>query len=525
MSASDLEMASFGFSSLYLWNMPARTENHPGFHMPGHAHARFFPQGYADSLVGIDTTELNSSDDLHEPSGPALLAMGESSRLYGSAETIFITTGSTTGIHVVLAAITSDDTFLLIPRTVHMSVLHALALFGIKYAFITLSEPQEKPSDDDLNATGYLYPQMTSTMLESALQKYPCATDILLVSPDYYGHCADLKELSKIAHNHQCRLIVDEAHGSHLAFGDKILPADAMNSGADICVQSLHKSLPALTMASQIHISNDAVKNKRISVARVWEMLRVIETSSPSFVIAASSEYAIAWMDRFGRQTLIDRIYDINNFIDRIEPILGSQHNNPKDPSFFDPMHLVLVTDPRKILAPDLMTALERQGIQIEFADLLRLVLIISPWQTAKDFDRLYDAICIAIDEAVKSSDTKAQLFDEENPVISDFAGMETKTNVYMTDGLWRRVITRVPEAVIPLRTAVFSGKRTETIDISQSKGRVCAVAIAPYPPGIAMLWPGERITEEDIELILKLINLGYTVRGMKNGSTDVFIE
>jgi arginine decarboxylase len=502
MSASDQGMASSDFSSLHLWNMSSRVESHPGFHMPGHAGARFFPKGYADTLVSIDTTELTSSDDLHEPAGPALLAMRESSRLYGSAETIYVTTGSTTGIHVILASIASSDTFLLIPRTVHMSVLHALALLDIKYAFIPFFEPEAESLDFFTQPEGCLYPQLSLPLLENALERYPCATDILLVSPDYYGQCADLKVLSETAHRHGCRLLVDEAHGSHLAFAKDKLPPDAMKCGADMCVQSLHKSLPALTMASQIHISVEAVREGRISASRVWEMLRVFETSSPSFLIAASSEYALAWMSKYGHQAIIDRIYEIQEFIAKIEPLLGSQSRIYQDPLLFDPMHLVLTTNPERIFAPDLMTALEKQGIHVEFADLFRLVLIISPWQTKKDFDLLYDAVGVA---------------EKERKHMLSY-------DINRTDRLWRTALTRIPKAALPLRTAIFGGISRESVEISQSLGRVCAVTIAPYPPGIAILWPGERIAEEYIELILKLINLGYTIRGITNGSTDVLI-
>src|SRR5659263_17603 len=474
MSASEQDSHFCDFSRLHLWNMPARTLDHPGFHMPGHAGARFFTKEYAGTILSIDTTELSSSDDLHDPSGPARMAMCESARIYGSGESLFVTTGSTTGIHVIIASVVTPDTFLLLPRPVHMSALHAIALLDCQYAFI--------PYPDTANQSGYLYPQLTAGELENAIRIYPQVTDIFLVSPDYYGQCADLTVLAEIAHAHGCRLLVDEAHGAHFSFAKDIFPKDAMSSGADMCVQSLHKTLPALTMASQIHISTEAINSGRVSVKRVWSMLRLFETSSPSFVIAASSEFALDWMMKNGRMALAARIQDIQEFAQRISTVLGVQVAKYKDAALKDPLHLVLELNTDRFFAPDLMTALANRDIHIEFADLLRLVLIISPWQNKDDFDALYEAI----------ADAAGNL---------PAARIETRDALY-ADKMWRKLLTTIPEKGISLRRAVFGGQDGISIRLSDAKGRICASTIAPYPPGVAVLWPGERISQEHIDIL-----------------------
>ena len=497
MSASERDLPFSDFSRLHLWNMPARTASHPGFHMPGHGGARFFTKDYADTIISIDTTELSSSDDLHEPWGPARMAMNESSRIYGSGETLFVTTGSTTGMQVMLASVVTPDTFLLLPRSVHMSALHAIALLDCQYAFI--------PFPDEKIQSGYLYPQLTEEVLENAIRLYPQVTDILLVSPDYYGQCAVLTALAEIAHAHGCRLLVDEAHGAHFSFAKDLLPCDAMSSGADMCVQSLHKTLPALTMASQIHISPDAIDSGRVSVLRVWGMLRLFETSSPSFVIAASSEYALAWMEKFGRHALEVKIQDIQDFTDQIGKILGVQAAMSKDTGQRDPLHLVLLPDTDRMFAPHLMAALESRGIFIEFADLLRLVLIISPWQNSDDFDALYEAVS----DAVRNIPP---------PLV------EARDAISL-DKRWGKLITSIPKKGIALRTAVFERSDVISIPLSEAKDRICASTIAPYPPGIAVLWPGERISQEHIDVLQRLYDLGISVRGIKDDKIDVLPE
>jgi len=520
MSASKQDMTFPDLPPLHLWNMSARTAGHPGFHMPGHAAARFFTNNYAQALISIDTTELSSSDDLHDPSGPALLAMRESSRLYGSGETLFVTTGSTTGIQVMTASIITPATFLLIPRTVHMSVLHVLALLDCEYAFIPYPEKADR-SQASNSRNPYLYPQLSAQGLEDALNLFPQATDILLVSPDYYGQCADLPALAVIARSHRCRLLVDEAHGSHFSFAKDLFPPDAMSSGADMCVQSLHKTLPALTMASQIHISADAIRSGKVSSLHVWDMLRLFETSSPSFVIAASSEFALAWMEKHGSLALAERIRDIQTFTARIAPLLGEQNTEIVRPGRTDPLHLVLSCDPDLVSAPELMEALEKRGIYIEFADLLRLVLIISPWQSSQDFDALFDAVSDSVCHmhTQRSAARAAGIRDGRtyrHPLPGDAAAL---------DALWGTVLTGVPQRGISLRSAVFGGYEKETMNLAQAVDRICASAIAPYPPGIAVLWPGERISKVHIEVLQRLDELKIAVRGVHSGEIDVLLE
>lgn len=513
MSDSDIDSENTDHfadtARLHLWNMASCEAGYPGFHMPGHAGARHFSQQYRSEIISIDSTELSTSDDLHDPKGPALRAMQDSSRIYGSGETLYITTGSTTGIHVMIASIVTPDTFILLPRTVHMSVLHVLALLDCRYGFIETSMPLEK------GLIG-LYPQTSLSQLREAFRAYPQATDVLLVSPDYYGQCVDMAAFSEVIHDHGCLLLVDEAHGSHLAFAQGIAqgsvqgaargiaPKDAMQSHADMCVQSLHKTLPALTMASLLHISQDAIRLGRVSVRRVWDMLRLFETSSPSFVIAASSEYAINWMDKYGRQAMKDRWNDVQHFVHRCKDIPGLYPSPSGEYGNHDPMRLVLRVDPTMAYAPDLVKALESKGIFVEFSDLTRLLLIVSPWHSRKDFDFLFDGLR---DEMHRMKDDNARMVPDAEDL----------------DHLFGMLLTRPPEQRVSIRTAFFGGLPRKEIDISQAAGEICASAVIPYPPGIPLLWPGEVIANEHVELLLRINALNRTVRGVENDRIDIF--
>ncbi len=478
-------------SRLNLWNMPSRQTENPGFHMPGHAGGRFFSEEYRRDILSVDTTEISFSDDLHHPKGPALLAMRESSRIYGSGETIFVETGSTTGIQAMMASVAGPDSFFLLPRTVHMSVLHTLALLGSEYAFI---ESMPAPPGN------FLFPQPSREELSAALEQYPDTTDVLLVSPDYYGQCADLESLSEAVHEKDARLLVDEAHGSHFAYGKGFFPPDAMASGADVCVQSLHKTIPALTMASQIHISEAAVKNGRVLPSRVLEMLGVFETSSPSFLIAASSEYAISWMDLYGRKALKDRIRETADFEARVSGIGNGAFTFPESKFIRDPLRIVLRVNSHAVYMPDLIRHMENAGIAAEFADLTRIVLIVSPWQAEKDFDSLYRVLASYRMNEARSSSAGDRIEAEQ---------------------MWQDLVTKIPERAMHVRDAMLFARK-ESLPIAETAGRIAGTALIPYPPGIPLLWPGERITPELAGFLETLIRLGIEVNGIHEGKIDI---
>lgn len=487
------EYTNMDRSRMHLWNMPYRQAENPGFHMPGHAGARFFSDAYRRDIISVDTTEIADSDDLHHPAGPALLAMRESSRIYGSGKTFFVETGSTTGIQTMLASVVSPDSFFLLPRTVHMSVLNTLALLGSGYAFI---------GSDAADEDGFLIRQPADADLKAALERYPETTDVLIVSPDYYGQCADLESMAATAHAKGIRLLVDEAHGSHFAYGKGLFPPDAMASGADICVQSLHKTIPALTMASQIHISEAAVK-RGVLPSRILEMLGVFETSSPSFLIAASSEYAISWMDLYGRAALTERAREAADFKTRVSKIGNGIFTFPESGFARDPLRIVLRADPRAVNTADLVRYMEAAGITAEFADLTRIVLIVSPWQKEEDFEALFKVL---------ASYVSSTAGDEKHP---------DREETIEAERMWRKLAAALPERAMHVRDALFFARKT-SVPIAESAGRIAGTALVPYPPGIPLLWPGERITPETAGFLGTLNRLGIPVNGIHDGKIDI---
>lgn len=483
-------------SGLSLWNMTPSPLSHTCFHMPGHLNASVFPDEYFRALISTDTTELYRTDDLHDPEGPVLWASERISGIYGSGRSFFITTGSTTAIRVMLASVLSDKTFILLPRTSHISIVYSIALLDFQYAFYI----QESLDEDE----DYLLPLTTAESIEAAIRLHPEATDVLIVSPDYYGRCADIPAIAAVAHRHGLRLLVDEAHGAHLAFCPKGAPLDAMHAGADISVMSIHKTLPALTMSSLLHISEEAVESGRVCPDRVLMMLRTFETSSPSFLIAASTEYAVAWSSQNARSIIEKLMVSIQLFVERVSLLPGIRVLQNSG-SARDPLRLILIVDDPQVRASTLAAILNENGIDIEFSDLKRLVFIVSPWQKEKDIDTLYHVLSSSIHLA-KKRDTVSET--EQMSIVE-------------TQRLWKRCLRSVPDRRYPVRQAFFATSRRK-IPIADLFLSISASPISPYPPGIPILWPGESFSNEHILLFTGLCDNNIKTSGIENGQIEV---
>ncbi len=511
------------FSDLFLWNLTPVESARTGFHMPGHVNARSFDDEYARRLLLTDTTELSRTDDLHGPGGPVLHAAESLAKTYGSGQSFFITTGSTTGIRAMMAAVAHEKTFFLLPRAVHVSVLYTLVILGASYAFFPATIDNKEPSEP--------IRRITPEDVRAGLSLYPQTTDVLLVSPDYYGCCADLAAIASVVHDAGARLLVDEAHGAHLRFCPAGGPQDAMSSGADISVMSLHKTLPALTMSSILHVSSAAITCGRVDPEAILAMLRVFETSSPSFLIAASSEYAVAWAREDGQQRIADVIKEKIRFLRcisqnaKLSRLVQANDGDyvEVDPQK-DPLRMVLRLRDDAPSGIAIGKALEHEGVDIEMADLRRLVLILSPWHRRADFDNLQEALETVAEKIWCRSGVPDTLIAQETVSEMTISADETFTlrqDIIAVEEIMRRCLADSPEAAEDVRAAFFS-KSKDRIRLDDSEGRIAGDPVVPYPPGVPLLWPGERIGSEHIACITNLLMQGITVAGIKEERISV---
>lgn len=412
------------------------------FHMPGHKGKRFL------GIEGYDITEIEGADVLYSADGIIDESESIASELFNTAHSYYCAGGSTTAIYAMLALVADKNeerTHILAARNVHKAFVNACAILDYDVSWIMGEEFSHI-------CRCKITPKMVEEAIKNAEHK-PSA--IYLTSPDYLGNIQDIEEISKICKAYDVPLLVDNAHGAYLGFLEKSL--HPIHLGADICCDSAHKTLPALTGAAYLHISKDApyeyVKNAR-------KKLSVFASSSPSYLILQSLDMVNSYLAKSIRKDLLRCIKSI----DQIKGyILGKGF-------------LVCKTEPLKIVIDalksgytgiELAQLLRRRKIEPEFYDNDFLVLMVSTQNKRKDFKRL------------KSAFSKLCAKPEiPKPVIKPPHSIKTATSI---------------------RRAVFS--ESESVDICKAVGRICASPTVSCPPAVPIAISGELIGEDMISL------------------------
>lgn len=437
-----------------------------GFHMPGHAGGRAFEAWFREPLIRFDNTEIAVLDDLNRPSGPVLAAETIAAEVFGAARTHFITSGSTTSLFAALAAAVPAGGTVLLGRSVHKSVAHAMAMLDLQPVFL----PAEPGLDHPLPVPAI-----------PAGDPGPFSA-LVLTAPDYYGHLPDIAAFAAFAHRSGACLIVDAAHGAHLLVDPDLQGQRALAAGADLVVESAHKTLAALTPGSFLHLSHAAVQSGRIDPARTADMLRIFQTSSPSFPLAASLEYAVHKLAEEGSRRWRERRADIARCTEALPPPFRPVRTPPADA-------LRLVLDMPGLSTAYVEAALLERGIDIELRDFRRLVLIVSLWQEPADFDTLLQALTeiAAAPQAAAETDLR----------------LESRLDA---------LLRTTPEFCTTPRQALFGTGTRLRVPIAAAVGLVAGETVTPTPPCVPLIWPGERISREQAEVTSAVLPAGAAV-------------
>lgn len=391
----------------------------------------------------LDTTELDVTDDLYCPSGTIAQAQQLVAKSAGVNQTIMLHGGSTAGIHAMLLYAAKRGETVILPRNIHIAAIHICATAGIIPAFAAPSYTE----------TGRPY-----TTLESyirAMDENLAARAVVIVRPDYYGALVELDGIAKEAHKRGMLVLCDEAHGAYFNWDKQAKNAGAC--GADLFVQSAHKTLPALGAGAWLHAMEG------VDIVRLRRMLRMVQTSSPSFVNMLSLDDARAWMDEHGEAACEKLRTGIAAFHEKVS-CLGYRNAQDEAGMDYDPLRLVLY-------APQggyqLGEELAEQGIDVELADDCRIACILSLIDGIERLRILYDALMRI--EIKCENDSK--------PYYHDIVKLP------------------IPPRELPLSIAAFAD--AQSVPLDAAIGRISAVQVGFYPPGIALLTAGERITEE----------------------------
>lgn len=281
------------------------------FHMPGHKGSRFYKRfGYHDFLDRImefDITEIPGADNLFQPESIIRGVQELYAKLYGCKKSYILINGSSAGNIAAILASVNRGKQLLMARNSHKSVFNALILGGIRPVYVHPEIVEE------YGLSGVILP----SEIERLIIENQDVQAIMLTSPNYYGFCSDIKTIANIAHKYNKVLIVDEAHGAHLHFSE-LLPPSAIRSGADIVINSTHKTLGSFTQSAALHFNSELVDPYVLE-----DKLQCVQSSSPSYVLMTSMEITAKILEQH-RESLMKEWHDnLNMFYDRIQKIPG----------------------------------------------------------------------------------------------------------------------------------------------------------------------------------------------------------
>jgi arginine decarboxylase len=447
------------------------------YHMPGHKQGRGFPQWLQELLIKMDLTEVDGTDNLAHPNGIIAEAERCAAKAFGAAYTFFLTQGATIGNHAMILATCQRGDKLMISRNSHVSIINAMMLFGVEPVWI---QPEFNIAAERLAPTSV-------EAVKAALLKQPTVKGALITTPSYYGEAAPLKEIAKVLHANGKWLLVDQAHGAHFAFSP-YFPDDAGKCGADIWVHSAHKTLPVLTQGAYLHIADDQLKQ------RVNQALRALHTSSPSYMIMASLDYARAVMEQSGKnefEQLYQTIASWQAHVNRETNIFAIPFGKTRDFS-----RIVLDVKAAGWEGTQWQTHLRHHQISCEMADHRYCVLIATIFDDVSWLKRLL-SICR---ETPKKTDEMQKINTE----------------------LMQRVTSILPKQAMGVNVAYLENKTT--VALEQAQDRICGQAIGLYPPGIPLVCPGEWIDKEIIDIIKRSRQSGIDVFGL-DGEKAVVIS
>jgi arginine/lysine/ornithine decarboxylase len=318
--------------------------------------------------IGADLTELPDTDDLYFPTGAIARAQSLAARSAHAAHTICLTNGSTAGVMTMIAHSVPRGGRLIASANAHRSVSNSCELFGLNRIDVELRHRSD----------GLLIPDANAWL--AAIRNNPQANAVLVTSPDYYGLATPLDAIAAEAHRLGMRLLVDQAHGAHWNWWDN--PSCAGLNGADMWVQSAHKTLPCPGQTAWLHLSSTEDAEK------VRAKLAMMQTSSPSYLFMTALDSVRAWMDEHGADALARLLKMIPaEWPDGIfDPRMNSGQSH-------DPTRIVLDVTGRGLNGFDAQKRLAEQGIDIELADERRIILIASVADEPGDYVKLLDAL------------------------------------------------------------------------------------------------------------------------------------
>ena len=449
------------------------------FDVPGHKRGRGNPELAAflgSACLDVDVNSMKMLDNLCHPVSVIRDAEQLAAEAFRAAHAFFMVSGTTGSVQAMILSTVGRGDKIIMPRNVHRSAINALILCGALPIYVN-------PGIDDMLGIAL---GMRVEDVAAAIAHHPDAKAVFVNNPTYYGICSDLRAITKLAHDHGMKVLVDEAHGTHLYFSNR-LPTAAMDAGADMAAISMHKSGGSLTQSSILLCADS------MPPGYVHQIINITQTTSASYLLLASLDISRRNLALRGRE-VIDKIIDLVAYArDEINAIgdyyaYGRELIDGAAVYDFDTTKLSIFTRPTGLAGIEVYDILrDDYDIQTEFGDIANLLAYVSVGDRPKDIERLVAALA-EIRRNYRKDPSKTLKMEYIDPVV-----------------------------VCGPQDAFYAEK--ESLPIAETCGRICSEFVMCYPPGIPILAPGEQITEEILTYIRYAKKKGCQITGPEDMS------
>lgn len=473
------------------------------FHMPGHKRREMNDKDGFPNPYSIDITEIDGFDNLHHAEGILKESMEQAAEIYGSDKSYYLVNGSTCGILSAISGCTRNGGTILIARNCHKAAYHGMVLNRLKAEYLY----PEYLNEYGIN--GGIRVDDVRAELKNNNEKIQA---VLVVSPTYEGIVSDIQAIADVVHEYGVPLIVDEAHGAHLPFAHGLpaehresrFPKSALEQGADIVIQSLHKTLPSFTQTAILH-----VKSKIVDVVRLERYLGIFQSSSPSYLFMAAMEKCIRFMDHDGRMEMRryeERMVRVFEELKLLKVLQVLDWDVCRADSVFDwDMSKVVISVKR---AAKIKSCFSGETL----GEILRKEYHLEMEMTAPEY-------VIAMTSVMDTDEGLLRLVNALKEIDSKLAadiGTEKQTIL--------ETLTMLPKNVQVLTLADAMDQKGTPTAIEDSAGKISQEFVYLYPPGIPILAPGEKITEDILKQISWYKEMGLSVQGLSDMSVSSII-
>lgn len=469
------------------------------FHMPGHKRNLDLMDG--TSPYRIDITEIDGFDDLHHAEGILRDAQERAARVYHADETHFLVNGSTVGIISAILGTTEKGDSILVARNCHKSVYHAIYLNELDPVYLYPKFDTEQGLSTEIDAAD----------VQKALEEHPKICAVMIVSPTYDGVVSDIEKIAEIVHAKGCPLIVDEAHGAHFGF-DPYFPKSANIYGADLVINSLHKTLPALTQTALLHVNGNMVNRRKVK-----QYLDMLQTSSPSYILMASIDACIGMLEET-LETQSDARSDykykniFSEYANRIEALRKDLKRlkylkivQTDNTDRYDRSKFVISVKHAPMSSHELYEILlHRYHLQMEMLAGTYVLAMTTVGDTQEGLDRLRDAL-LEIDKEIDTRQGRPAAIETDLPLSGRQPALEK---------VWT------------IAEAVNRRDKIQKRSFEDSIGCISVEYAYLYPPGSPLIVPGERITKEAVEILHWYQEHDFSIEGLQSeDGIEVWID